>query len=298
MKSISNIISIALIGCGAVGFAISSKPLLENNDENVPLNVLGINRSPYGEVFAMAMQGPIDTYFHAAQRGAEHVCDDPENCEHHKPSISEDLVAPGNKGFNDGLRMFVEGLGEGLEERTNPKAASAAHKFFLRRGVEDKLRFAYNLDPSHYGNYVSYHFFLTEPQLGTRPELTPRAAKLAFDTINYCFSKRDDPRHALTAAAAGENVLELMLNDRQFHPDAPKYTTRQMREALEIIDRAIGLYSHLSHEWTEKDLWKNLSDLRLAEIDDRFQFVLRMRDTHEQAIRRFEGHPSNQRVAN
>ena len=298
MTPISNIISIALIGCGAAGFAVSSKPLLENKEENVPLNILGINRSPYGEVIAMAMQGPIETYFHASQSGAGHVCHDPAHCNHHEEGIGEVTAAIEKNGFQNELRVFLDSLGDGLEERTNPRSATAAHKFFLRRGVEDKLRFAYNLDPSHYGNYVSYHFFLTEPELGTRPELTPKAAKLAFDTINYCFSQQNDPRQALTAAAAGENVLELMLNDRQIHPEEPRYTTQQMREALGVIDQAIGLYGHLSKEWDEKNLWVNLSELRLAEVADRYDFIIKMRGTHEQAIRRLEGLPTNQGVAN
>ncbi len=292
MKSIPNVISIALIGCGAAGFAIASKPLVKNKDIDVPLNVLGINRSPYGEVFAMAMQGPIDTFFHAAENKG-HTCD--AQCDHEKPD--RDLVIPNHTDVNGRLRHFIEELGAGLEERTNPRGASDAHKFYLRRGMEDKLRFAYSLDPGHYGNYNAYHFFLTEPQLGTRPELTPTAAKLAHDTISYCLAQRTDPRHALTAAAACGNVIELMFNDRHVNPENPRFTITQMREMLKVTDQAIGLYSHLANEWTENDLWKNLSDLRLAEMEERFSFVLKIRQSQEEAIRRLEGLPDQQRAS-
>ena len=293
MKSFTNIISIALIGAGVAGFAMSSKPLLENKEIAVPLNPLGINRSPYGEVFAMAMQGPIDTYFHATQAKA-HVCADPEHCTHEHARKNQDLAIDSYTGANDRLRHFIDGIGSGLEERTNPKAASAAHKFYLRRGIEDKLRFAYKLDPSHYGNYNAYHFFLTQPQLGTRPELTPGAAKLAEETINYCLSQRTDPRQALTAAAAAANIIELMFNDRQVNPETSPYTTVQMRGVLKVADQSIGLYSHLAKEWEEKGLWANLSELRLHETRERFSFILKIRESQEAAIRRLEGMPGGQ----
>lgn len=298
MKSISNIISIALIGGGVAGFAIASRPLLNNKEIDVPLNVLGINRSPYGEVFAMAMQGPIDTYWHAVESGDEqHVCDDEDHCQHHSPEEKEKLVSGKPTSWNDDLRRFIESMGEGLEERTNSKGASEAHKFYLRRGIENKLRFAYNLDPSHYSNYNAYHFFLTEPQLGTRPELTPHAAKLAEKTINYCLSQRTDPRQALTAAAAAGNIVELMLNDAQNNSGSSRHTTEQMRNVLAVMDQAIGLYSHLANEWTAKNLWSNLSALRMNEVEERLYFTLKIRESHEASIRRLEGLPEDTSVS-
>lgn len=295
MNAISHLISIALIGGGVAGFAAISGDLVKNEEVAVPLNVLGINRSPYGEVIAMAMQGPIDTYFHAVIAKG-HVCEDPDHCnhdhsDHDHSDYGEEVAVRGNAGFNDRLRHFIEEMGEGLEQRTNPRGASDAHKFYLRRGIEDKLKFAYQLDPGHYGNYNSYSLFLTEPQLGTRPELTPSAAKLAQDTINYCLSQRTDPRKALTAAAAAGNVIELMFNDRQVHPENPNYTTDQMREVLQVMDQAIGLYSHLANEWVNDGQWENLSELRLAEVEERFNFVLKIRETFGQAIRRLEDLP-------
>ena len=293
MKPITNIISIALIGGGAAGFAMISKPLLADKEADVPLNVLGINRSPYGEVIAMAMQGPIDTYFHAANSSGTHECDGAETCTHEQHDKIRKPTEIRFTGLNDRVGHFIEGLASGLSERTNPRSASAAHKFYLRRGMEDKLRFAYNLDPGHYGNYNAYHFFLTEPQLGTRPELSPMAAKLADETIRYCLTQRTDPRQALTAAAAAGNVIELMLNDRAVNPETSRYSTPQMREVLQVMDQSIGLYSHLSNEWLEKGLWENLSDLRIAEAQERLNFVLKIRDSHEKAIRRLEGLPDN-----
>lgn len=292
MKSFTNIISIALIGGGAAGFVIASRPLLANKNADVPLNVLGINRSPYGEVFAMAMQGSIESYFHAAENNG-HVCGDSGKCDHNHSKDKDHTAVETKAGINDRVRHFIDGMAAGQTERTNPRAATAGHKFHLRRGIEDKLRFAYNLDPGHYGNYNAYHFFLTEPQLGTRPELTPHAAKLAQDTITYCLTQRNDPRQALTAAAAAGNVIELMLNDCQINPDKPNYTTGQMKAVLEVMDNSIGIYSHLANEWADKGQWENLSELRLMETQERLAFTLKIRDGHEKSIRRIEGLPED-----
>lgn len=290
MKPIQNALSIALIGCGGVGFVVTSGPLLKNKDIDAPLNVLGINRSPYGEVFAMAMQGPIDTYFHATEAQGHH-CEDPDHCPHHEIESSQELATVNCAGISDRFRNFIDGMGAGLVERTNPKAASPAHKFFLRRGIEDKLRFAYNLDPGHYGNYNAYHFFLTEPQLGTRPELTPSAARLAQDTIDYSLSRRDDPRLALTAAAASANVIELMFNDRHVHPQNPRFSTAQMRAMLGVCDRALEIYAELTEEWKEQGLWANLSDFRILEIEERSKFIFKVRESQGKAIALLERTP-------
>jgi hypothetical protein len=176
--------------------------------------------------------------------------------------------------------------------RTNPKAATEAHKMYLRRQVEDKLRFAYNLDPSHYANYNSLHFFLTEPQLGTRPELTPSAARLAEETIHYCLKRQDDPRPALTAAAAASNVLELMFNDQ--HNAEPRFNTTQMRQYLDVLDYCIQRYVAKAKEWDENKQWELLSPQRVAECDDRLTFILKFREAAVGAIERFEGktHPA------
>lgn len=71
MKPYSFITSIMLIVLGATGFVWVTPSLSENKEIDVPLNVLGIKRSPYGEVIAMAMQGPIDSYWGLLKEGKE-----------------------------------------------------------------------------------------------------------------------------------------------------------------------------------------------------------------------------------
>lgn len=182
------------------------------------------------------------------------------------------------------------------EIRTNPKSPGEAHKLYLRRQIEDKLRFAYQLDPAHYANYNSLHFFLTEPQLGTRPQLTPSAAKLAEETIVYCLKRDNDPRPALTAAAATSNILELMFND-QLNP-VPKFSPKQMRQYLNLLDDCLKRFATVSAEWDKSKNWKLLSEPRVAECNERFSFISHFRDAAEGAILRFEKNPQPAQVSN
>jgi hypothetical protein len=324
MRSYSNIISICLIGFGMLTWALTSRSLVENSDLDVPFNPLGIKRSPYGEVFAMAMQTPIDSYFHAAmgEEGHNHgpgekctdACTAPkekhvhdENCKHdhssdsedehvHDESCKHDHVAPKeNKEaeaqeatpLNAKLLGLIGSMDEVRHLRTNPKPADEGMKFHHRRETENKLRFAYELDPSHYGNYNSLHFFLTEPQFGTRPHLTPTAAKLAKDTVNYCLSQENDPRPALTAAAACANVLHLLFTDHNYNKSST-VTAAQMREILNLYDYCLIRYNTIAKQWDESKNWDLLSPMRVAECKARYSFVRKIRDAAAETVVRIE----------
>ncbi|OYV04115.1 MAG: hypothetical protein CFE26_18625, partial [Verrucomicrobiales bacterium VVV1] len=189
-------------------------------------------------------------------------------------------------------RDLLDELNKVASTRTNPKAATKAHLFDMRRQIENKLGFAYELDPSHYGNYNSYHFFLTEPQLGTRPELTPGAAKLADSTIDYCLRRNDDPRPALTAAAAAENELELMFSE------PARFTKEQMMNRLSIVDFSLARHKEISKQWLENGNWELISPMRQEEIFNRFKFLSRVRDAAEGTIRRLDGQPNLGQASN
>ena len=285
----SIVISTGLIGSGVLAWTFAGRPLLSNPDFKTPLNPLGINGSPYGEVFAMAMQGPIDTDFHGVLHGGAGQAQSDES------SGSPHAESP-DHGHSSRMKNLLTALEQAKQARTNPKGASEAHRLYLRRQVEDKLRFAYKLDPSHYANYNSLHFFLTEPQLGTRPELTPSAAKLAEETIQYCLKQEDDPRPALTAAAATSNILELMLNDQ--HNPEPKFSTAQIRQYLQLLDHCIQRYITLATAWDDSKSWERLSPQRIAECDERFQFITNFRVAAAAAIDRLEGKPHPPQAAN
>ncbi len=288
-RNTSIVINSCLIGSGLLAWSYAGGPLTSNRDIALPSNPLGIKRSPYGEVFAIAMQGGIDQAFHEGVMG---------NCTHHLEDLQSDEKAP--SAANSSLRVRFQNTLTSLANlpmvRTNPKPAGKALRFQLRRNAEDKLRFAYELDPSNYANYASLHFFLTEPAVGTRPELTGSSLKLAEDTIAYCLKDPNDPRPALTAAAACTNVLSLMFDDRR--NAVPKYSTSDMRSYLARLDHCIARYDEISDHWTEQNNWDLLSPQRIVECDERSRFIRKIRDAAEKTISILEGKTSNPQAAN
>ncbi|MEI6673659.1 MAG: hypothetical protein WCO57_00620 [Verrucomicrobiota bacterium] len=283
----SLMISTAIIGAGGLAWAFAGRPLLANPDLNAPVNPLGIQRSPYGEVIAMAMQGPIDTYTDAGLSGSTYQQEaDKDGNEQEQAASAPTDTKNGHATLGQHLGNLLSFLDKASTARTNPKPASDALKRYLRRQAEDKLRLAYQLDPAHYGNYNSLHFFLTEPAVGTRPELTPTAAKLANDTIQYCLRQDHDPRPALTAAAAATNILHLMFSDQ--HNATPRHNTTQMRQCLAILDHCLARYTRISQEWDLSRNWDLLSPQRITECEMRRQFIGKIRDAAEKTIIRLE----------
>lgn len=300
-------LSLCLIGTGVFAWALTGRSLISNADLKVPLNPLGINGSPYGEVFAMAMQGPIDTFFHGAMGTGVHrhtegetcaSCSDTPALDPSKPKIfripqsettstaenatvAKPVPTPGER-----FETFLTSLKKVETISTNPKAPSTAHKLYLRRKTEDKLRFAYDLDPSHYGNYNSLNLFLSEG-IGTRPELNESVATLAEETIQYCLKQEHDPRPALTAAAAATNILQFMFADQ--HAEKPKFNTTQMRQFLGVVDYSLARYDALAKEWDETKHWELISQQRITECEDRYSFISKIREACEKTILRLEG---------
>lgn len=278
-----------LFGCGALMLSFSAHHMARNPELDTPLNPLGINRSPYGEVIAMAAQGPIDTYFHNGSEHdhdhdehAKHDCCHEPGCEHHHSSSQKKSTAP----LPDRLRGFIDRLAVASTARNNSRPITPAHQFYMRRKTEDKLRFAYNLDPAHYGNYNSYHLFLTESHFGTRRQLTPTAIKLAKETIDYCLAQKDDPRPTLTAAAAASNILELMINN--VRGPNPQFSTDHLNDALAVLDHCLARHHELSAQWHATGNWSRLSPFRIQEVRERLHFITKVREAEEKAIRLLE----------
>lgn len=293
----SIVITAGLIGSGMFAWAFAGRPLLSNPDLKPPLNAFGINRSPYGEVFAMAMQGPISTDFQVGMFGkaAENLASKPPGSLILRQPESEAKPAARNLSLTDRLRQTLATMDKVSKQRTNPKPASDAQKFYLRRQAEDKLRFAYQLDPSHYANYNSLHFFLIEG-VTTRPTLTPSAAKLAQDTVDYCLKQDNDPRPALTAAAACTNILHLMFADRR--SETPRYSAGQMRQCLNLLDQCIARYDTIAAQWDESKNWQLLSSCRVNECEERIHFIRNIRNAADKTILRFANESPNHQVAN
>ena len=241
-------------------------------------NPLGLKMSPYGQVIALAVQGEIDSDWHGTEIGrARHVC---TACGHDHGAAGDADCPDEPKARAGEPETLIAKLEKATSERTNGRPATPGHKFYLRRQVEDRLRMAWELDPSNYANYNAYQLFLTEPSVGTRPVITDKVIELARLTIGYCFREESDPRPALTAASAAGNILELMFIHQQ------DFTIDQMREQLKVADHAISRHHELKARWIRSGDLERLSPARIEEMETRLIFVQRMRDASEKTIQR------------
>jgi hypothetical protein len=285
-RSLSHTITFALLGLGMVVWAFAGYSLVKTREIIAPLNFMGINRSPYGEVLAMAMQGPIDTQFKAVNLFGGNQYSTWLNTQ--AKSKDKSPLPKLGPSVSDSMFNVVEFLGKTEQISTNPRLPSEGHKLHLRRQAENKLRFAYQLDPSHYGNYAILHFFLVEG-LTTYDRSNKEIIKLTDDTIQYCLSKDDDPRRALTACSASIHMIHLMFEDRGRNPNGPwMFTVEQMRKYLTTLDQSIAHYDGLDEKWQTSKSWDNLSKYRVAECQERINFTRKLRDGAEQAIIRVE----------
>lgn len=270
--------SIAVLGL--ISWWFCGQALTSRAELDVPLNFMGINRSPYGEVLALAVQGPIDQTFRVGMFGI-------------RTTDAEELSKIRRTG-NPMVHFSVHSLLNTIESfsrvKTGNRRISEKHRLYLRGNAEKKLRFAYQLDPSQYSNYNALHFFLTEPSVGTRKTLTPEAERLAHETIEYCLKIDHDPRPALTAAAACTNMLHLMF--AAHNQGSRNHTTDDMRQILEQLDQCISRFDQLSNQWHQNGSWENLSSLRVQECTDRLEFILKIRQAAAMTIRKYESESS------
>lgn len=272
---------LALIGIGMATYGGSQ--LLKQDAFTYTPNPLGIKRSPYGEVMAMAVQGTANQDFNMVMFSTT-VPSNPLSADQEKPTENqkEEPDQKEKKPIDPSKLPFIERLNAISEKRTNPNPPTPGHKRYLRSKIENRLRFAYELDPSHYGNYNSYHLFLTEPELGTSKQSfragRDRADALAEETILYCLQIDSTPAPALTAATAAYNILESMF---YFKED---YTLREMAEQLQVIDYCLNRFQRLLKQSQQNDTWNILSTIKQNEILTRAQFTQRMRNVLHQAL--------------
>lgn len=303
----SHLATVALLGAGAALWAYGAQRLSPGDGLRFKPNPLGLKMSAYGQVIGMAMQGPIDLFWHQGEshdhehgHDHEHASADAACAEcagHHGehaagcPHAAE-LAAAAPASLRERFKHHLQALGTGVSRRTNPHAASAAHRFYLRRQVENRLRLAYEFDPSNYGTYNSYHLFLTESSLSTRSHAERQVLQLARLTIDYCLRENHDPRPALTAAAAAHDALTALIGSPSQRPRA------DYDRALATLDTSLARHLRLLRERRDDGSLELISTTRRAELAERFRMLVKLRDADEAAVRRLFGQPPTLQAGN
>ena len=281
-------ITCALAVSGVALWSHGAGRLAAGGDLDYRPNPLGLKTSPYGAVVALALQGGIESDWHGTMDGNGASTGTCTACGHHHGAAGDACHADEE---GETSKSWIEHIELAATERTNPSPVTKGHLLYLRRQTEDQLRLAYELDPSNYANYNSYHLFLTEPSVGTRPVLTEEVIRLSSQTIDYCLKEESDPRPALTAAAAAGNILELMFLHRDQH------TLEQMKQQLHTFDYCLGKHQALTEKWLSSGEFENLSPARQFEMLERLKFVVKVRDAAVQTVARLSS-PTGDQAAN
>ena len=300
-----------LLGVGLwVGFSVHFNAKDKLSYEPNPGCIKG---SPYGKVLALAMQGPIDLYWHSGQthesaeilnaehqhsdgtvhkhadHGHQHSDDHHGHHDHHghegheghkQPKfekveivtqIEEEAVtreAP-EKPLVQRAKDKIKLMSATAKRKTDGSPLSPSHRKYLQSVIEDKLRLAYELDPTNYTNYGNLHLFLTSTNLGKESADDSKALRLAQKTLEVCKKEEVDPASWVTAASAAYNII--------FHIGRyyDQYTVAEAKASLKEFDDCIVAHQDLLDGAVENG--RILSEARLNEFNERVRYMKKIR---------------------
>lgn len=260
-------------------------------------NIACVKGSPYGKVLALAVQGPIDFYWHngvthtdAETFNAESAGTDcADGCTDHDHSHdthahaghgddcgcpehggADVQVAEATKSLQQRAKDQIRKMAATAHRKTDGKPLSPAHQKYLQGVTEDKLRMAYELDPSNYTNYGNLHLFISSTDLGKGEADDHKALKLARKTLEFCKNDTTDPASWLTAASAAYNIV---YHIGRYHKD---YTIPEAKASLAEFDSCIATFDRLCAEAIEQG--RIVSAARLEEMQSRAQYLQKLRE--------------------
>jgi len=253
-------------------------------------NVLSIKASPYGKVVAYGMQGGIELYHHQGNThehnhdkggdyeghttNAEHKCVHHEghkdclDCSHdhsaHKnhidrsPKLNRIVMAP----LREKSLRFFKKLENIRVKKTNPEPVSEHHDFYLRRKTENRLRLAYEMDPSNYENYNNYNGIIQEFGRSTRVKSFEASFQLSKQTIEYCLRQENDLFAQLTGASACADIMTIFFFEKD-------YSRKELAEyCVKNMERFMKRYMVIKVEMKLDHRWELFSPVVLSIIDD------------------------------
>ena len=261
----------ALWGGMAVKFASEDKLSYEPN-------VACLKGSPYGKIFALAMQGPIGFYWHEGKthEHASILADDHEHhagcadgCHEHHAAATGVELTEGNVPFRVRTQEKIKQMEAAAHRKTNGEPLSAAHKQYIQGEVEDKLRLAYELDPTNYTNYGNYHLFLYTSRYGKAEADEDAALDIARQTLGVCKLDQVDPASWVTAASAAYNII---YHIGRHYKD---YSVEQAKSGLADFDSCIDKYEQVMAQALHDG--RAISESRLTEMEERVAYLKKLR---------------------
>ncbi|BDS08493.1 hypothetical protein NT6N_35330 [Oceaniferula spumae] len=268
-----------------------------------------IKGSPYGKVLALAMQGPIDFYWHKGQshehaatlkaenRKAEECSSGCDDHTHHHKHVHEDhathaegcgcgahgeeakvVVEAPESPLHTLAKLQIKRMGASAHRKTDGKPLSEAHAKYLQSVTEDKLRLAYDLDPSNYTNYGNLHLFLSTTTYGKSSADDAAAVKLAQQTLDFCKLDEVDPASWITAASAAYNIV---YHIGSYHEE---FTVAEAKASLAEFDHCMAVFNELLNSAVEEG--RIASTERLEELNTRAKYLTKLRQAQGAYMKR------------
>ncbi len=255
-------------------------------------NVLSLGSSPYGKTLAMAIQGPVDNYWHQSSDrvvgasgetgGHEHVhgagghvhgegcgpaCGGPPS----EPAVT--LVQK--------AKSHVAHLSEVVASPNSTKPLTPAHKKYIHRQIEKKLELAYWLDPGNYANFQSLMLFLSESDMASRKLDAEKVFYFADNTVKHVVKNETvNPEPWLTAASAANAKLEWYYRLKNELPDARERFEKTLREYELCLNR----FEFLLAKQKESGEWEKARKNRRDSIDERAQFLYKILESQQSTL--------------
>ena len=194
-----------LAGCLGILLILHGRGGVEPAIRSHSLNPLELKGSPYGEIIGMALQEPVHLLWHGG-KGHEHISGDDEECTvcgvDHSEEGSQSYLK--DKPLSAKVKLKMLSMENAIRQDNSPLGRSALVVSFEKRRARDLMFYAYEMDPTNYGNYNAVAFFLeANGSVADRAKID----ELAQRTLVACEGRIDDPSDCLTAASAAHTLL-------------------------------------------------------------------------------------------
>ena len=187
--------------------------------------------------------------------------------------VANDKVANVRKGgaktFTKQIKDELKLMGATSKRKTDGTPLSALHKKYIQSVIEDKVRLAYELDPTNYTNYGNLHLFLSVNNLGRSAADSKKAQDLAVKTLEICKKDEVDPASWVTAASAAYNII---YHIGVYHDE---YTVEEAKASLRDFDDCIAKYEVLLESAIQEG--RIVSETRFLELEERVKFLRKIR---------------------
>ncbi len=249
-------------------------------------NVACLKGSPYGKVLALALQGPIDFYWHKGtthehsallgddsdhDHGHHHHAGCSVDCDHgHDHHHADHSLKPttGDEPLHIRSKQKMKELEAAAHRKTDGNSLSPGHEKYLQEATEAKLCLAYELDPANHTNYANYHFFLSM-NIGRNEGDQSAALDLAQKTLGYCKEDMFDPASWVTASSAAYNIAQ------HIYENHDQYEISDAKASLAEIDYCMMQYEHMLDKARTEG--RSVSASRLSQMDERIHFLAKLR---------------------